>query len=112
VVLSGDWTPGGHVTVTHLFDPGDGICSIFGVPPIVAIPTPPFLRDRAIDPFLLLFCAPPNSLPGDSYDLSGDLPNDSSIVGTTLLFQALIGPVFSGPKRDASWTNCASVTIQ
>jgi len=56
--------------------------------------------------------APPGTLPGDDFSLAGDLPNDPSLSGATLLFQALIGPVFTGSGRNATWSNCASVTIQ
>jgi hypothetical protein len=112
VLLEGDWTPGGHVAVRHLYDPGDGVFSLFGVPPLCTIPWPPFLRDRNIDPFLILLLAPPGALPGDDYSITGDLPNDPSLSGATVLFQALIGPVFSGSGRNATWSNCASVTIQ
>jgi hypothetical protein len=112
VLLEGDWVPGGHVSARHLFDPGDGVLTLLGYPPSVAMPAPPFLRERCIDPFWIVQLALPNTLPGDEFVLAADLPGDPSLSGITVLVQALIGPVFSGPGRNATWSNCASVTIQ
>jgi hypothetical protein len=50
VLLEGTWAPGGHVAVHHLYDPGDGVFTLFGVPPLCTIPSPPFLRDRIEGP--------------------------------------------------------------
>ena len=111
IVLDGDWRPGGSVTVRYLLDPGDGIVAILGVPPEVDLSTPPFLGKLRISPFLILFLDPPGTLSTDEIDLTGNLPNDSGISGVTILFQALVGPVFSGPGVDATWSNCASITI-
>jgi hypothetical protein len=112
VLLEGMWTPGGSVTVRYLIDPGSGIVAIVGVPPRVDISTPPFLGELCISPFLILFIDPPGTVPNDELDLSGDVPNDPGLSGITVLFQALVGPVFSGRSADATWSNCASMTIQ
>ena len=29
-----------------------------------------------------------------------------------VLFQAIVGPEFRGPAKDAAWTNCASLLIE
>jgi hypothetical protein len=112
VLLEGDWVPGGHVSARHLFDPGDGVLTLLGYPPVGSFPTPPFLRERSIDPFWIVQFALPNTLPGDELVIAADLTSDPSLSGITVLVQALIGPVFSGPGRNATWSNCASVTIQ
>jgi len=112
VLLGGDPTPGGRVTIRHLLDPGDGVFSIVGVPPAVSIPTPPYDGQLCIAPFFPLVVVPPGKWPFAELDLAGDIPNDPALVGTQVLFQALIGPRFSSPGKDAAWSNCAVLTVQ
>jgi hypothetical protein len=107
----GDAALGESVTVHYLCDPKDGIYAIAGVPPEVNLPTPPYDGALCILPFTTLFLIPPKVWPFDEFTLDGDIPNDPTLSGLTVLLQALIGPSFSKPK-DASWTNCASLTIQ
>ena len=112
VLLGGDPTPGGRVTIRHLLDPGDGVFSIVGVPPAVSIPTPPYDGQLCIAPFFPLVLVPPGRWPFTELDLVGDIPNDPALVGIQVLFQALIGPRFSIPGKDAAWSNCAVLTVQ
>jgi len=111
VLLDGDATPGGHITLRHLLDPHDGVFSVIGLPPAVSIPTPPFDGQLCISPFFLLLYVKAGNQPLQEIDLAGDLPNDPALIGTDLLFQALIGPKFSSPGKDATWTNCAVLSI-
>jgi hypothetical protein len=112
LLLEGAWTPGGNVTIRYLFDSGDGVVAIAGLPPTVNVSTRPFLSELGISPFLILVLEQPGTIPGDEFDLSGDLPNDPGLSGIEVLFQALIGPIFSGAGADATWSNCASITIR
>jgi hypothetical protein len=112
VELDGDWSLGGHATVRYLLDPGDGIVAIAGPPPSVTIPTPPYLGDLCVENFLILFIDSPGKISGDEFDLTGDVPDDPALSGIQILFQALIGPKFDRPGADATWSNCASVTLR
>src|SRR5262249_35448452 len=110
IVLEGDFTPGGSGVARYLLDPYDSILAIIGLPPPTAIPTPPFVGDLCIAPFYVLFVAP--RFPLDELDLDLDIPDDPSLSGIDVLFQALIGPDFRGANKDAAWTNCATLSIR
>jgi hypothetical protein len=84
--------------------------AIYGTDP-ANIPTPPFDGALGIVPFQVAFMFPPKFWPFDHFDLSGNIPNDPSLIGVTLLVQALDGPSFAKPK-DATWTNVAAITIE
>ena len=108
---SGDAKPGGSVAIDYLCDPLDGIFAIAGVPPTVAIPTPPFAGTLDVFPFTVLFVLPPKIWPFDVFTLKATIPNDPSLSGATVLLQALTGPSFQKPKS-AAWTDCAELVIQ
>ena len=99
------------MSVTYLCDRFDGLYGIAGIPPEVSVPTPPFDGALGILPFTSLFVVPPKLWPFDEFTLDADIPNDPSLSGLTVLVQALVGPSFGKPKKDASWTNCATVAI-
>lgn len=111
VLWSGDASLGGKITIEYQGDPFDGILALVGLPPQVNIPTPPFHGELCIAPFKVLFVVPTKTWPYDSFWLSGTIPNDPGYSGVQILLQALIGPSFSTPK-DATWTNCSSLTVK
>lgn len=110
VLIGGNLTPGGDVSITYLCDPLDGIFAIAGLPPPTSIPTPPFHGDLCIAPYSMLFLYPTGIWPFDHFDLNWNIPNDPSLSGVQFLLQALIGSSFGRPK-DAAWTNCAVLSI-
>lgn len=110
VTWDGSATPGGSVSIHYLCDPLDGILAIIGTDP-ASVPTPPFDGALGIVPFQVVFVLPTKAWPFDHFDLTGNVPNDPSLVGVTVLLQALDGPSFGKPK-DATWTNVAAITIE
>jgi Tol biopolymer transport system component len=110
VVGAHDVDLGGNLDLEYLCDPLDGVFAIAGAPPAVAIPTPPFQGALAIVPFFRLFTMPPGIWPYDVLTLRATVPSDPALSGQTVLLQALTGSSFTHPK-DATWTNCLSVTV-
>lgn len=108
--ISGEVTPGGSVTVDYLFDPGDGIFAIFGIPPEVSMPTPPFDGTLCVSPFHIAFFVP--AWPFPDFTLVGTIPNDPGLIGVDVLLQALVGSGLTAKPRDGSWTNCAVLSIR
>jgi hypothetical protein len=108
---TGSTALGGKLTIDYLCDPHDGIYAIAGAPPVVSIPTPPFDGELSISPFVMLFLVPTGFISSDHFTVNYTIPNNPSLTGATVLLQALIGPSFKQP-RDATWTNCAELTIQ
>jgi hypothetical protein len=109
VLIDGDATPGGAITIHYLCDPGDGIFAVYGLPPAVSVPTPPFDGDLAIVPFHYFFYVA--AWPFDSFDLPATIPNDPALVGVDVLLQSLIGPQLTKPPKVGTWTNCAVISI-
>ena len=101
--------PGGAVTLTFLQDPGDWLLGIFGLPPVLSVPTPPYAGALSIWPLHKLFMVP--AWPFDSLSQVLTVPDDPALSGVQVLFQALVGPSLVGAV-DAAWTNCAVFTIQ
>lgn len=112
VFIDGDGSIGTHVTVRFLMRPNDGLLAIYGVPPPVSIPTPPFAGNLEIAPFTVLAFLPTNSWPYSEFDVDGDIPNDPTLSGFQVLFQGLSGPSFSPHQQNATWTNTATLTIK
>jgi len=110
VVGAHDVDLGGNLDLEYLCDPLDGVFAIAGAPPAVAIPTPPFQGALAIVPFFRLFTMPPGIWPFDVLTLHATVPTDPALSGQTVLLQSLTGSSFTRPKN-ATWTNCLSVTI-
>jgi len=109
ITIEGDTTIGSSITIHDLCDPGDGIFAVYGLPPAVSIPTPPFDGDLAIVPFHYFFYV--TAWPFDSFDVPATIPNDPALVGVDVLLQSLIGPQLTKPPKDGSWTNCAVLSI-
>jgi hypothetical protein len=100
--------PGGaQATLTFLQDEGDWLFAIFGLPPVLSIPTPPFAGALSIWPLNTLFAV--QSWPFDTLSQVLTVPSDPALSGVQVLFQALIGPEPLG--GDAAWTDCAVFTI-
>ena len=108
--LSGNWVPGGDLTLTYLLDPQDNIYAIYGLPPILSIDTPPFDGQLCILPFYTFFIL--LGWPFDTWEQTFGIPNNPNLSGLEVLFQGLIGPEFGGRAKDAAWTNCASLVIE
>lgn len=108
--IEGNFVLGGSVSLRYIQDPGDQILAIYGVPPQVALNTPPYGGSLCIAPFQTLFTLA--SVPSKEFVLSGMIPNDLSLSGVTILFQGLVGPQLFGPGRSGSWTNCGVMAIQ
>jgi parallel beta-helix repeat protein len=109
VTIEGDTHVGSTITIHDLCDAGDGIFAVYGLPPQVSIPTPPFDGDLAIVPFHYLFYVP--VWPFDSFDLPATIPSDPALVGVDVLLQSLIGPRLTTRPKDGRWTNCAVLSI-
>ena len=107
--LSGDFQPGGDVTMDFLCDPGDSLFVIYGPPPPINAPTPPYDGALCVAPFFQLFLI--SNWPFDTFGQTFPIPNDPSLSGATALIQALVGSSFQVPK-DGAWTNCGVLTIQ
>jgi hypothetical protein len=101
---------GSSITIRYLCGPGDGLFAIYGAPPPVSVTTAPYDGTLCILPFHVLFYVP--SWPFDQFDLNGTIPDEPSLSGVEVLLQALIGPSLTKAPWDASWTNCALLTIQ
>ncbi len=112
VFIDGTGAIGSAATVRYLMDPNDGMLALVGLPPPVSIPTPPFRGTLQISPFWIATFLPPGTWPFGEFDLAGTIPNDPALVGTQVLFQALVGPSFSPGQRDAAWSNLATLTIR
>jgi len=110
VTIEGDTTIGSSITIHDLCDPGDGIFAVYGLPPAVSVPTPPFDGDLAIVPFHYFFYV--TTWPFDSFDVPATIPNDPALVGVDVLLQSLIGPQLTKPPKDGRWTNCAVLSIK
>jgi hypothetical protein len=109
VTLDGTFRPGGDVNPTWLCEPGDALVGLIGTPPIRSLPTPPFHGLLCIDPHLLLFLLP--SWPLRDFRMNLAIPNDPSLQGGEVLFQALIGSLIAGPITGA-WTDCGVLRIE
>jgi len=108
--LSGNWVPGGDLTLTYLLDPNDSIFAIYGLPPVQGFDTPPFDGQLCIFPFYMFFIL--QNWPFDEWQYTFDIPNNPNLSGLEVLFQGLIGPEFGGRAKDAAWANCASLVIE
>lgn len=107
--IDGDPVIGGTITLRFLCDAGDDLFVVYGLPPIVSIPTPPYEGELCILPFL-----PVLYLPGwtsDELDLGGSIPNDPALIGLHVLVQGLVGAPLTGPGKNGSWTNCGDIAI-
>lgn len=107
--LTGNWIPGGDVTLAWFLDPGDSIYAIFGLPPAQSIRTPPFDGTLCILPYYRFFLL--LGWPFDTFTQNLAIPDDPAISGAQVLLQGLVGPSLWAPK-DAAWTNCATLSIQ
>jgi hypothetical protein len=110
VVAEGDFQLGGEVTVRYLMDAGDSIYAVYGLPPQISVPVPPYNGTLCISPFQNLFLI--FGWGSDEFQLSGTIPNVTDLIGVQILLQALIGPSLGGPSVDATWTNCEVIAIQ
>ena len=101
--VEGDFSPGGSGVWTTLVDPCDGIVLIAGLPPSVAIPTPPYDGELAILSFTIVWVE--SRAASDRFDLAFEIDDEPSLSGLDLLVQALAGPKLGGRKKDGSWSN-------
>lgn len=109
IVVEGQPTLGGSLTVRYLVHPGEAIFAIVGLPPETAVTTPPFGGTLCILPFQLLFVV--QSWPTDELALQGTIPAVPELAGVEILLQALVGPRLTGSGRSGQWTACASIEI-
>ena len=58
----------------------------------------------------MLFLQP--SVGADEFDLPITIPNDPSLRGAQVLFQALAGPKLGGKGKSGAWTNAALLQIR
>jgi len=110
ITIEGDPTPGGSITIHYLFDGGDGVLAIWGLPPAVDLSVPPWDGKLCILPLRVLFYLP--SWPFDGLDVDADIANDPSLSGVDVLLQALVGPRLTRNPRDGAWTNCFVLEIR
>jgi hypothetical protein len=110
VTIEGDTTIGSSITIHDLCDPGDGIFAVYGLPPAVSVPTPPFDGDLAIVPFHVYFLVA--TWPFDDFAVPATIPNDPALVGIDVLLQSLIGSSLTKKPREGRWTNCAVLSIK
>jgi hypothetical protein len=108
--IEGTPAPGETLHLRFLCDAGDSLFAIAGLPPPVAIPTPPFEGELCIAPFAPWFFVA--AWPDDEFDVDAAIPNDPALSGAEFLLQALIGPKLGGGGRSGGWTNCGDVLIQ
>lgn len=106
---TGNWVPGGDLTLTYSLNPGDHIYSIYGLSPIQSICTPPFDGQLRLIPFYRLFLVTGNPL--DTFEAHMNIPDDPFLAGTEVLFQGLVGASFVSPIVGA-WTNHTALNIE
>ena len=108
IQVSGNLTPGGEARIEYLVEPGDGLIAIYGLPPEVAVATPPFAGSLCVAAPFLLFEAPSWFL--DVFEIEVPIAASPSLSGVTILLQALVGPDLAGGV--GAWSNCAEFEIQ
>lgn len=107
--LPSDPRIGSTVVIALESTPGHGAIVLYGAPPALSIPTPPFAGTLAVLPFGVLSSIA--SWPTANLDLSLSVPNEPTLVGAPLLLQALSGPFLFGLETSA-YTNSAILVLR
>jgi len=108
--VDGDLVPGGGGVWSTFLEPGDAAILIAGLPPRVALPTPPYDGLLEIAPYTIVWNEPPVS--GDRFDLAFAIDDDPALVGLRVLAQSLVGPKLGGKHKDGCWTNAVEIEIR
>ena len=109
VLIDGDPAIGASIDLRYEFDALDSTFAIYGLPPPVSLPTPPYGGLLGIFPFTPFFTLA--TWPTDEYVVHAQIPNDPALVGVTVLLQSLTGPQLTGVGKQAAWSNAAALTI-
>lgn len=110
LLVEGDHRPGGDVLARWLIAPGDGILGIYGLAPLVDVPTPPFDEALRIEPFVTLFLFPLWFT--EEFRFATSIPDDPALSGLEVAFQGLAGPHLFGNPKDGAWTNAVVMSIE
>jgi hypothetical protein len=108
--VAGDFVPGGSGLWSTFLEPGDAALLIAGLPPRVALSTPPFDGVLEIAPYTVVWFEPP--VTGDRFDLAFTIEDDPALVGLRVLAQSLAGPKLGGKHKDGCWTNAVEIEIR